>query len=343
MKRWIATLTALFLMVSMTGILVLQSSAEDTVKIAYGSDEIQLTPVDALDDAAHVVDGSYGWGTATFGDGKILIETNQMFDAYGMDTEAFGSFDWAGMKYIVFSVENTSDGDIYLCFQPTVPGAGNAFTSGALAKDNPVKLVSAKDGTAKDAKFSGTQAINNRDCFIIPYRFTGYVFLPVGIIADLNSLSVPSFTGDASFQSYGFHVVPDDATYVELTILDVYACGDLPEYNEPVVTTEAPTEAPTEEPTEAATDPVVTEPETTEQETTVPEPETTVEQATEAPTEAPSVESVSDTKGGDSSTVADETAGGSTDTGCSSVLGLSVLSPMFALAVTAAVVRKRKH
>ena len=190
------------------------------------------------------------------------------------------------------------------------------FLSGELAKKNPVKLVDAK-GIAKDAKWSGTRAINGRDCFIVPYKFSGYVLIPLGIIADLNVLSVPVVAENSGIVAYGFHICPDDATTVRFAISDVYVSGALPEYRDPAAETTAATVSQTETTTSVqnAT-------------TTVTEP---IETSTDDPVTVTTAESDS---------ASNPIAG--TDTGCSSMIGLSGLLLLTAVGGAAFVAKKKR-
>ncbi len=114
-----------------------------------------------MDDAGLTFDGSFGFGVATVQNGEMAITVNgQYFDCYAMTTAALPNASFTGAKYLALSIRNESDGDVYFCLQPIVTAGGaNMFLSGELAKKNPVRLVDAK-GNAKDAKWSGTRAIN---------------------------------------------------------------------------------------------------------------------------------------------------------------------------------------
>lgn len=327
MKRILSLCIAALLMVAL---FVLPATAEDNTKVMYGADEITLTLLSDLSGDGRV-EGFGGLGFATYGDGQLLIETSHnMFDAYGMDAEAFSAAgELTGVKYIVFSVENNSDGDIYFCFQPTANGS-NIFISGTLARENPVVMLSDK-GKVSNAKFSAERAINGRDGLLIPQNFAGYIFIPVGILADLNSLSTPYFTGDVTLQSSGYHTAPDDATYIELLIFDIFTCGELPEYREPEQPTEPVAEVTTEAPAEETTQPdAVDESETVVESETVAETVNTVEAKTEAPS---GIEPDSST-----GTATEDTAANSSS-GCSSVLPVSALL----LLLASSFVVYRKH
>lgn len=330
MKRIISLCVAALLLAALFS---LPAIAQDTTKVMYGADEITLSLLSDLSGEGKV-DGYGSFGVATYGNGQLLIESsNNMFDAYGMDAEAFtAAGELTGVKYIVFSVKNNSDGDIYFCFQPTANGS-NIFISGMLAKKNPVVMLSDK-GKVSEAKFSADRAINGRDGFLIPQNFAGYIFIPVGILADLSALSTPYFTGDATLQSSGYHTKPDDATYIELIIFDILTCGELPEYKEPEQTTEPATlettEVPTEETTKAPTE-VTTEPETLTESETVAVSETVTEPVTE-PVNA--VEEKTET----SSETATEGTTADSSSGCKSALSVSAL---LLLVASAAFVYKR--
>ena len=236
MKRLLCILTLLCIL---AGLCVLPlSAAEGNVTVRYGAEDLPLTLIDPLDDAGLTFDGSFGFGVATVQNGEMAMTVNgQYFDCYAMTTAALPNASFTGAKYLALSIRNESDGDVYFCLQPIVTAGGaNMFLSGELAKKNPVRLVDAK-GNAKDAKWSGTRAINGRDCFIVPYKFSGYVLIPLGIIADLNVLSVPVVAEDSGIVAYGFHICPDDATTVRFAISDVYVSGALPEYRDPAAET----------------------------------------------------------------------------------------------------------
>ena len=328
MKRILSLCIAALLLAAL---FVLPTIAEDTTKVMYGADEITLSLLCDLSGEGKV-DGFGSLGVATYGDGQLLIESSHnMFDAYGMDTEAFtAAGELTGVRYIVFSVKNNSDGDIYFCFQPTANGS-NIFISGTLAKENPVVMLSDK-GKVSNAKFSADRAINGRDGFLIPQNFAGYIFIPVGILADLNSLSTPYFTGDATLQGSGYHTKPDDATYIELVIFDIFTCGELPEYKEPEQPTEPAAEETTEAPTEETTEPeTVPESDTVAVSETVTEPVTESVSTAEEKTEAPS-ETVPDSVTATEDTTADSSSG------CASVLSVSAL---LLLVASAAIVYKK--
>ncbi|MCQ2430483.1 MAG: hypothetical protein MJ192_09145 [Clostridia bacterium] len=320
MKRFLAVLTSV---VMLLGIFTLCLSADETKTIEYGTDSLTLRVIDTFAGDDAVIDGYGSLGSCTIKDGKMFIESSHnMFDAYGIVTKANVTADWSGMKYVVFEVENTSDGDVYFGFQPAPENAGNSFMSSQLAKDLPVMLLNTKKGECKAAKWSGVQAINNRDCFIVPYKFTGYIFLPIGIMADLGSLGTPLMPDGGAFKDYGFHAYPDDATYIEITITSIYACAELPAYQAPEKPTEAPTEKPTEAPTAAPTEAPTAAP-------------TEAPVVTAAPTEAPS-EAVSDP--------ATDIAGTETEkdgSGCGAVIGSS--AAILLLACACAVVKRKNH
>lgn len=315
MKRCVCVVTMICLLM---GLCVLPLAAADgDVTVRYGAEDLALTLIDPLDDAEAAFDGSYGFGRAVIRDGKMTVSVSgQYFDGYNMVTEALPHASFAGARYLALSLVNESDGDIYFGLQPTVTeGGSNMFLSGELAKQNPVKLVSG-DGKVQDARWSGTRAINGRDCFLVPYKFSGYVLIPLGIVADLNNLSTPVMAEDGGLVSYGFHVMADDAVTVQVTLNDVYVCGVLPEYREPA---EETTTALTEEQTSA------TEPESAT--TTAIEPEQT---DPDTATDTKAAATGTDIDAGSASTSATETeARDTTDaaetSGCGSAIGLSAL------------------
>lgn len=320
MKRFLAILTIVAMLMTLTAAMALSSVAADgDTSVAYGAETVALTLIDPLNDAEKLVNDPYGFGTLLLRDGQMTFSVvGQFYDTYGVTTDALTAESLAGQRYIVLALQNTSDGDIYFDIQPTVANGGNIFISGELAANNPVKLVNEK-GVSKDAKWSATKAINGRDCFIVPYKFSGYVFIPVGILADLGSLSTPYFEGDAALTAYGFHVMADDAVTVGAIISDVYACGELPEYRVPE--TEAPTEAPTETPTEA--------------EATVPETGAadTAEVNSETNETAPASATATDAPSTD----------GDSDSGCASTLTAGGVMILFSLAGVACGLRKKKE
>lgn len=199
------------------------------------------------------------------------------------------------------------------------------FLSGELAKKNPVRLVDAK-GNAKDAKWSGTRAINGRDCFIVPYKFSGYVLIPLGIIADLNVLSVPVVAENSGIVAYGFHICPDDATTVRFAISDVYVSGALPEYRDPAAETTAATVSQTE---------TTTAEQTTAEQTSAQDATTTVTEPIETSTDDPVTVTTAE-----ADSASNPIAG--TDTGCSSMIGLSGLLLLTAVGGAAFVAKKKR-
>lgn len=330
MKRFVCVVTMVCLL---AGLFVLPSVAADgDVAIRYGAEDLALTLIDPLDDTEQAFDGSYGFGRALIRDGKMTISVSgQYFDGYNMVTEALPRASFTGAVYLVFSLVNESDGDIYFGLQPTVTeGGGNMFLSGELAKQNPVKLVG-EGGKTQDARWSGTRAINGRDCFLVPYKFSGYVLIPLKLVADLNALSTPVIAEDCGIVSYGFHVMADDAVTVQVTLNDVYVCGALPEYREPV---EETTAALTEDQTSATAPETVT--------SVVTEPEHT-DSDTETDTKAAAAETGTDA--GSAGVSATETEAHATNdaaqkAGCSSVIGLTGLCLVTMIGGVALILKK---
>lgn len=324
MKRILTLALAALLLASL---FVLPTAAEDD-KLTYGTEEVALTLITDMSGEG-TVDGFGGLGHATYGDGVLKLETSlNMFDAYGMDGDAFKAAGvLTGAKYIVLAVKNNSDGDFYFCFQPGVNGA-NIFISGKLAKENPVLLLSKKNKLT-NAKFSAERAVNGRDGFLIPQDFEGHIFIPVAILADLNSLGTPYFGGDAELIGSGYHTYPDDATYIELLIDAIYTCGELPEFKTGEQPTEAQTSAVTEPVTEAPT-------ESATEAQTQPVTEAVTNAATEAGSEA-ETQAVTQAPAGD--VTATETVIDTVPSGCSSVVGASALI----LLLAAALICGKKH
>ena len=300
MKRLLCILTLLCVL---AGLCVLPlSAAEGNVTVRYGAEDLSLTLIDPLDDAGLTFDGSFGFGVATVQNGEMAITVNgQYFDCYAMTTAALPNASFTGAKYLALSIRNESDGDVYFCLQPVVTAGGANM-------------------------WSGTRAINGRDCFIVPYKFSGYVLIPLGIIADLNVLSVPVVAEDSGIVAYGFHICPDDATTVRFAISDVYVSGALPEYRDPAAETTAATVSQTE---------TTTAEQTTAEQTSAQNATTTVTEPIETSTDDPVTVTTAE-----SDSASNPIAG--TDTGCSSMIGLSGLLLLTAVGGAAFVAKKRR-
>lgn len=321
MKRFIAIVTSIMMLLSL---FALGINADETKTIDYGTAKLDLRVIDAFAGETAFVDGYGSLGSGTFKDGTFFIESSHnMYDAYSIKTKAIETADWDGMQYVVFEVENTSDGDIYFGFQPAAADGSSLFMSSALAEIHPVVMYNTNKNEVKNAKWSGVQAINNRDCFIVPWKFTGYIFMPMYIMADLNKLGTSLMPDGGSFSAYGFHAYLDDATYIEITIKGMYACAELPVFEAPEKPTEAPTEKPTEAPTAAPTEAPTAAP--TEAMTEVPTAAPT-EAATAAPETKTQTEAVTDK---------------AEKSGCGSILGNSAV--LILLSASAFAFTKKKH
>ena len=321
MKRFIAIVTSVMMLL---GLFALCINADETKTIDYGTAKVDLRVIDTFEGETAFVDGYGSLGSGTFKDGTFFIESSHnMYDAYSIKTAAIETANWDGMQYVVFEVENTSDGDIYFGFQPAAADGASLFMSSQLAEGHPVLMYNTAKGELKNAKWSGVQAINNRDCFIVPWKFTGYIFLPMYIMADLNKLGTSLMPDGGSFSAYGFHAYPDDATYIEITVKGIYACAEPPAFEAPEKPTEAPTEKPTEAPTAAPTEAPTSAP--TEPITEVP---------TAAPTEAATTATVDPAT---TEAVTEKTE----KKGCGSVLVSSAV--VIVLAASAFTFTKKKH
>ncbi len=329
MKKLLAWILTAVLVLSALSVLPLTASAEEAAETSfkYGNADVELT---LIEDCTSITADTYlGWGTITSDGEMMVINTDgaQFTDAYGIRSEMLNKADLSGAKNIVFSIKNNrTDGDFFFTFQPHDPNvtgfSGNIFTG--WVEDAPLLLVD-KDGKCMTAAKAPSLAVaTDRAAYVIPWGFEGYLVFPVAAFANhgdwTNSYYVDGRT--PVLDAMGFHVQPDDATYIEFSIDDIFVCGELPTYEAPAKETDAPTEpvtaAPTDPVTEPETDPA-TEPETdpeTDPETTAPTDPTT-EPTTEL--EEPAID----------------------NEGCASVLvGLSAL-PIIALGA-AVVLRKRE-
>ena len=314
MKRVLSLLTAVLLVF---GLWAFSASAEETVTVDIGSETLEFHLVDDFAGIDWVIDGWEHYGQATVKDGKIVINApTNFFDCYDFKPDSIANYNWNGMKCIIFEVTNDADGDLLFAFQPIDEFRCNLRLSSLLAEQAPVKLYDTDKHELTDAKWAGVGALNGRDGFTIPWKFTGYVIIPFANITYDGEPTTPVLEENVGVNNYGFHVMPDDASSVLMTISGVYACDHLPGTPAPEKTTEAPTAAPTEAPTAAPTEAPTAAP--TEAPTAAP-----TEAPTTAPTEAPT-----------------EVPTEAEKTGCKGVIGGS--AALILTAVAAAVALKKR-
>lgn len=314
MKRLLSVLTALLMI---AGLFAFNVAAEETVTVEINSESFDFRLIDNFAGIDYQMVGWEQFGTGTVKDGKIVIEApTHFFDFYDFKTEGIEYADWTGMACIVFEVTNDADGDLLFAFQPIDEFRCNLRLSSLLAEQAPVKLYDTDKHELTDAKWAGVGALNGRDGFTIPWKFTGYVIIPFANITYDGEPTTPVLEENVGVNNYGFHIMPDDASSVLMTISGVYACDHLPGTPAPEKTTEAPTAAPTEAPTAAPTEAPTAAP--TEAPTAAP-----TEAPTTAPTEAPT-----------------EVPTEAEKTGCKGVIGGS--AALILTAVAAAVALKKR-
>lgn len=228
--------------------------APETVEIPYGDGgAVTLKLVESFDNSK---DAESPYGKCTIENGEILLEGMvTCVDRYGIkapELKAAGVLE--GAKYIVFSVENSSDGDVWFSFQPEVPGCGNVFLGGEIEGGRFI-LVDKEGNMTVETEADGVPDTNNgRYGYTIPEEFQGYVFIPKELFCRHQQWSKPVFDEgkDPEFTAVGFNVYSDIAALYEVKILDMYTAEELPEYvakptPEP---TNTPEPTPTKEPGE---------------------------------------------------------------------------------------------
>ena len=257
MKKVLVIAAVLAMLVSAFAICVgAEEASLGTINIGYGDKEVQIKLVESFDESALNPNDPNVYGQCEIKDGDIAAP---MLNAAGTLN---------GAKYVVISMTNESDGEIWFCFQPEVPGYSDPVYMGGEMELN-LYLVS-KDGTVEviDEPAAGPAVDLARYGYGIPEGFDGYLFMPSSIFCVLNQWDTPIFNNDdPAFRNVGFNVNGNDSSFYSVIIHDIYICtNELPEYvpeatEAPTAApTEAPTEAPTSAPTEAPTDaPVVTE------------------------------------------------------------------------------------
>ena len=222
--------------------------APETVEIPYGDGgAVTLKLVESFDNSK---DAESPYGKCTIENGEILLEGMvTCVDRYGIkapELKAAGVLE--GAKYIVFSVENSSDGDVWFSFQPEVPGCGNVFLGGEIEGGRFI-LVDKEGNMTVETEADGVPDTNNgRYGYTIPEEFQGYVFIPKELFCRHQQWSKPVFDEgkDPEFTAVGFNVYSDIAALYEVKILDMYTAEELPEY----VAKPTPEPTPTKEPGE---------------------------------------------------------------------------------------------
>ncbi len=236
-------------------ITVFAEETAKTVVIPFGDGgTVALKLVESFDNAE---DSPSEYGTCTIENGEILLEgMASCVDRYGIKTpelKAAGKLE--GAKYIVFSIENGSDGDIWFCFQPEVAGYGNVFLGGEIEGGRFI-LVDKEGNMTVETEADGSPETNNgRYGYTVPEAFQGYVFIPKELVCQHQQWDKPLFGEgkDPKFEAVGFNVYSDEAAVFELRIFDMFTAEELPEYvpkptPEPTNTPEpTPTKAPANE------------------------------------------------------------------------------------------------
>lgn len=264
----------------------LPASAAETVEMPYGSNKVTLTPVEDFETG----EAAPNYGYYTVANHVLKIESTKIADAYGLTTEMFPTADFNGVEAFVFAINNRSDGAVFFCFQPLSASGGNLFLSDSMPA-HPALLVTEK-GVVSEATYNDSlEVASNRYGCRVPGGFHGYLVIPVCRLVSHGNWDTPYFTGALDLQKVGFSISVDDATYIELTVKDMYSCGALPE-----LTSEPETKPAAEAPTVPATEKPQTQPAT--------EPVTVSQTATEPVTEAPSTTGDTGTSSGCGSTVA---------------------------------------
>ena len=216
----------------------------------YEGQKVQLRLVETFDES--VVD-PWEYGECEIIDGDIVLSEENAascVDRYGITAPMLkeeGKL--TGAKYIVLSLTNKSDGEVWFCFQPDTPGHDHAYM-GKMGLD--LYLVGT-DGTVSVINEPAAELAQNngRYSYSIPEGFNGYLFMPSAIFCDHGKWFKSIFTNDDPiFTAVGFDVNGDEPSYFLVTVHDMYICTqELPEL--------AP--KPTEEPTEAPKTPEATE------------------------------------------------------------------------------------
>lgn len=255
MKKIVSFVAVLAMLVSAFALTAAAEAASDTIGIDYGDKQVEIKLIETFDES---VDVNPSYGNCEIENGEIALSgAGACVDRYNITSpmlNAAGTL--IGAKYVVLSLTNESDGEVWFCFQPEVAGHGNIFMGGEM--DLKLYLV-ATDGTVSviDGPVAEPAVNNNRYGYGIPEDFDGYLFMPSSIFCDHLKWSTPIFTNDdPAFLSVGFNVYGDEPSSFFLTVHDLYICTqELPEYTpKPTeVPTEAPTAAPTAVPTEAPT------------------------------------------------------------------------------------------
>lgn len=246
MKKVLLVVTVLAMLVSAFAIC---AGAEDTIGIDYGDKQLQIKLVETFDGST-VSPSQHG--ECEIVDGDVIMTAERAMscvDRYGITTDmltAAGTLN--GAKYLVFSMTNESDGDIWFCFQPQVPDHGNVYMGGEMGLN--LYLVG-KDGTVTviNAPAADPSMNNARYGYGIPEGFDGYLFMPSAILCDLNNWTTSVFTNDdPTFLSVGFNVYGNQADHFRLIIHDMYIyTQDMPEY------APKPAETTNDDPVEPAT------------------------------------------------------------------------------------------
>lgn len=227
MKRVFSMVITLLILI--VGSVSFTSCGDNDDCLRIGSEKIAYTVIDTFEGVDRVVNGWENYGTATVRNGKILIECRgNFYDCYDLCTDSIAHSDWGGMDCIVFEVTNSSDGDVLFCFQPLDGARVNLYNSALLATEYPVKLFDTNKQELTDAKWVAEGAVHGRDGFCIPWNFTGYIFMSLGNLAAQATPTVSAMPENGAVTNYGFHIAPDDAFRIELTISRVLACAGIP-------------------------------------------------------------------------------------------------------------------
>ena len=211
--------------------------------IDYEEKQVQLELIETFDES---VVNPWEYGECEIIDGDIVLSEENAascVDRYGITApmlKEVGTL--TGAKYVVLSLTNKSDGDIWFCFQPDVPGHDHAYM-GRMGLN--LYLVGT-DGTVSMINRPAAELAQNngRYSYCIPEGFDGYLFMPSAIFCDHGKWSNSIFKNDDPlFTAVGFDVNGDEPTFFLVTVHDLYICTqELPEL------TPRPTDEPTEVP-----------------------------------------------------------------------------------------------
>ena len=218
--------------------------------IDFEDKQVQIKLIETFDDS---VVAPWEYGDCEIKDGDIVLSEENAascVDRYRITAPMLNEAGTlTGAKYIVLSLTNESDGEIWFCFQPEVPGYGDVYMG--RVKGRNLYLVGT-DGTVNEIYRPAAELSQNngRVSYGIPEGFDGYLFIPTSIFCEHGKWFTPFFANaDPFFASVGFDVNGDGPSFFLVSVHDMYICTqELPEL------VPKPTEEPTEKPTEKLTE-----------------------------------------------------------------------------------------